>query len=146
MAVEDIGLADPNALQIALNGAQAYSMLGSPEGDLALAQVTVYLALSPKSISVYKAYGEAQKIARETGHLDPPNRILNAPTPFMKKMGVSEGYIYDPDIPNSFSGQEYFPEDLKRRTFYHPVERGFERELKKRLEYFSRLRSQNNCA
>lgn len=142
MAVEEVGLADPNALQVALNGAKAYSMLGSPEGDLALAQVVVYLALSPKSIAVHKGYKAAQKTAEDTGHIDPPKHILNAPTKFMKKMGISNEYIYDPETPNGFSGQDYFPKELGRMSFYKPIDRGFERELKKRLEYFSRLRSQ----
>ncbi len=140
MASEDIGLADPQALSIALNGWNVYQMLGSPEGELALAQVVLYLALSPKSNSAYTAYGLARKSASETGHFNPPKHILNAPTSLMKEMGYGEGYIYDPDTPHGFSGQDYFPEEMTRQSFYSPVERGFEREMKKRLEYFTRLR------
>lgn len=146
MATEDIGLADPQALNIALNGWQTYKMLGSPEGELALAEVLVYLALSPKSNAVYKAYGEARKLASDTGHLDPPKHILNAPTKLMKEFGYGEEYNYDHDLPSGFSGDFYFPKSLERPSFYHPVERGFEREMKKRLEYFQRLREhQGGC-
>jgi putative ATPase len=140
MATEDIGLADPQALNIALNGWQTYKMLGSPEGELALAEVVIYLALSPKSNAVYKAYGEARKLASDTGHLDPPKHILNAPTKLMKEFGYGEAYNYDHDLPSGFSGDFYFPQSMERPSFYHPVERGFEREMKKRLEYFQRLR------
>jgi putative ATPase len=130
MATEDVGLADPDALRIAIEGFNAYSMLGSPEGELALAQVVLYLALCPKSNAAYTAYGEARKLAQETGHLDPPPHILN----------YSEEYQYDPDTPYGFSGQDYFPGKMERPSFYKPVERGFEREMKKRLEYFTKLR------
>ncbi len=140
MASEDIGLADPQALSVALNGWNTYNMLGSPEGELALAQVVVYLALSPKSISVYRAYQKARESAANTGHLDPPKHIMNAPTSFMKANGYGKDYIYDPDTPESCSGQEYFPEELGRQSFYQPVPRGFEREMEKRLHYFSKLR------
>ncbi len=140
MASEDIGLADPQALAIALNGWNVYHMLGSPEGELALAQVVVYLALCPKSNASYAAYGKARKLASETGHFNPPKHILNAPTSLMKDMGYGEGYVYDPDTPQGFSGQNYFPDEIERQSFYSPVERGFEREMKKRLEYFTRLR------
>lgn len=140
MASEDIGLADPDALGIALNGWNVFHMLGSPEGELALAQVVVYLALSPKSNSVYTAYGEAKKISSETGHLDPPKHILNAPTKLMKEFGYGKEYQYDHDTEHGFSGADYFPDQVGRRSFYKPVERGFEREMKKRLEYFIRLR------
>jgi putative ATPase len=140
MASEDIGLADPQALSVALNGWNTYNMLGSPEGELALAQVVVYLALSPKSISVYRAYQKVCECAANTGHLDPPKHIMNAPTSFMKANGYGKDYIYDPDTPESFSGQEYFPEELGRQSFYQPVPRGFEREMEKRLHYFSKLR------
>lgn len=142
MATEDIGLADPNALQIALNGWNVYNMLGSPEGELALAQVVIYLALSPKSNAAYVAYGEAKELAAKTAHLDPPKNSLNAPTKLMKEMGYGKGYNYDHDLPNAFSGDNYFPETMERVAFYHPVERGFEREMKKRLDFFahSRLR------
>ena len=142
MASEDIGLADPEALTIALNGWNVYTMLGSPEGELALAQVVIYLALCPKSNAVYTAYGEARQKASDTGHLDPPKHILNAPTQLMQDFGYGEGYQYDPDTPYGFSGQDYFPKELGRQSFYHPVERGFEREMKKRLAYFNRLRNQ----
>lgn len=141
MASEDIGLADPEALGIALNGWNVYNMLGSPEGELALAQVVLYLALCPKSNAAYTAYGEAKQKAADTGHLDPPKHILNAPTKLMKELGYGKEYQYDPDTPYGFSGQDYFPEEVGRQTFYRPVERGFEREMKKRLEYFTRLRN-----
>jgi putative ATPase len=140
MAIEDIGLADPQAVRIALDGWDVYNMLGSPEGELALAQVVLYLALAPKSNATYVAYGDARKAAAETGHLDPPPHILNAPTKTMKELGYGKGYDYDPDTPHGFSGQNYFPDTLEQPTFYHPVERGFEREMKKRLDYFTRLR------
>lgn len=140
MAVEDIGLSDPQALQLAIAAKEAYEMLGSPEGELALAEVVVYLALSPKSNSLYQAYKEAKQIASQTGHLNPPAIILNAPTQLMKKLGYGRGYMYDHDQPEAFSGQNYFPTELERQQFYMPVERGFERELKKRLDYFEQLR------
>lgn len=140
MASEDIGLADPQALGIALHGWNVYKMLGSPEGELALAQVVLYLALCPKSNAIYTAYGSARQKAAETGHLDPPKHILNAPTKLMEEFGYGQSYQYDPDTPHGFSGQEYFPEEIGRETFYHPVPRGFEREMKKRLDYFTRLR------
>lgn len=141
MASEDIGLADPQALQLAINARDAFEMLGAPEGELALAQAIVYLALAPKSNAVYTAFAEACHLAEDTNHLDPPPIILNAPTPLMKKMGYGKGYIYDHDTPNAFSGQNYFPKEIKKRpSFYHPQERGFEREMKKRQEYFKKLR------
>lgn len=139
-ASEDIGLADPQALQIALQGWNAYHMLGSPEGELALAQVAIYLALCPKSTATYIAYETAKKTACETGHIGPPPCIINAPTSLMKEMGYGAGYVYDPDTALSFSGQNYFPEEVLERSFYAPVERGFEREMKKRLDYFTSLR------
>ncbi|MBI5272547.1 MAG: replication-associated recombination protein A [Chlamydiia bacterium] len=140
MASEDIGLADPHALGITLQAHDAYQRLGSPEGELALAEAVLYLALAPKSNAVYTAYTEARETASASGHLSPPKQILNAPTPLMKEMGYGQGYVYDPDTSRGFSGQEYFPEELGRKSFYSPVERGFEREMKKRLEYFSALR------
>lgn len=140
IASEDVGLADPQALSIALSGYNTYHMLGSPEGELALAQVVLYLALAPKSIALYSAYTQARELAAQTGHLDPPKHILNAPTPLMKEMGYGTDYIYDPDTPNHFSGQNYFPDGLERPSLYQPVERGFEREMKKRLDYFAKLR------
>lgn len=140
MASEDIGLADPQALLLAVAARDTYEMLGSPEGELALAQVVVYLALAPKSNSIYTAFGEAKKLAGETSHLDPPSIILNAPTRLMRKMGYGKGYIYDHGTPQGFSGQNYFPDGMTRPSFYHPVERGFEREMDKRMKYFKQLR------
>lgn len=140
MASEDIGLADPQALQLAIAARDAYEMLGSPEGELALAEVVVYLALAPKSNAIYTAYKNVTKAAAETGHLDPPYIILNAPTRMMKDFGYGKGYIYDHETPQAFSGQNYFPDGMERHTFYDPVERGFEREMKKRVSYFKNLR------
>ena len=140
-AVEDIGLADPNALQQAIAAQQAYSFLGSPEGELAICQAVIYLATAPKSNAGYVAFSNAQKLASKTGSLMPPKHILNAPTKFMKEQGYSNGYIYDPDTPNGFSGQNYFPEGIARHNLYNPVERGFEREIKKRMEYWDKLRN-----
>ncbi len=139
-AVEDIGLADPNALQVAIAAWSAYERLGSPEGDLALTQLVIYLGTAPKSIGNYRAQKAAYAAARATGSLMPPKNILNAPTKMMKEMGYNAGYIYDPDTENGFSGQNCFPESMGRQTFYQPVERGFEREIKKRLEYWDNLR------
>jgi putative ATPase len=141
MAVEDIGLADPQAEAVCLDGWQTYERLGSPEGELALAQAVVYLALAPKSNAVYTAYKAARAAARETGSLMPPKHILNAPTKMMKEIGYGAGYAYDHDAENGFSGQNYFPEGMKRPVWYLPPERGFERELKKRVEYFAKLRA-----
>lgn len=141
MAVEDIGLADPLALPQAVAGRDAYQMLGSPEGELALAQVVVYLALAPKSNAVYTAFKRATSTAKATGSPMPPKVILNAPTKLMQGEGYGDGYVYDHDTPEGFSGQEYFPEKIGRQQFYQPVERGFERDLIKRMEYFSRLRA-----
>lgn len=140
MAVEDIGLADPNALVQANAARDAYQMLGSPEGELALAQTVVYLATAPKSNGVYTAFKAANRAAKTSGSLLPPKHILNAPTKLMKEEGYGEGYQYDHDAPDGFSGQDYFPDDLGRKTFYDPPERGFERELRKRLDYWARLR------
>ncbi len=142
MAVEDIGLAEPQALQTTLAAWEAYERLGSPEGELALAQALVFLATAPKSNAAYTAYKAAQKSARETGSLMPPKHILNAPTKLMKTEGYGAGYEYDHDAPEFFSGQNYFPDGMKREEFYQPVERGFEREIKKRLEYWSKLRNE----
>lgn len=140
MASEDIGLADPQALILAIAARDAYEMLGSPEGELALAQVVIYLALAPKSNSAYVAFNQAKESASETNHLNPPSIILNAPTRLMRKMGYGKGYIYDHDTPAGFSGQEYFPPEMERQSFYEPVDRGFERELKKRMNYFKKMR------
>lgn len=144
VASEDIGLADPHALQIALNGYNTFHMLGSPEGELAIAEVVIYLALAPKSNALYKAYGKAREDAAKTGHLTPPKTILNAPTGLMKELGYGEGYQYDHDTPEGFSGQDYFPESLGRQNYYHPIPRGFEREMEKRLEYFKQLRQKKS--
>ncbi|MCZ4272876.1 replication-associated recombination protein A [Maritalea porphyrae] len=140
MAVEDIGLADPLALPQCVAARDAYQMLGSPEGELALAQAAVYLATAPKSNAVYTAYNQATAFAKKTGSPMPPKSILNAPTKLMKNEGYNKGYIYDHDTPEGFSGQDYFPDDLGRQEFYHPVERGFERDVQKRMDYFKRLR------
>ncbi len=142
MASEDIGMADPQALVIAIAARDAYEQLGTPEGELALAQACVYLATAPKSAAVYNAYNQARRVAKEHGSLVPPKHILNAPTKLMKNEGYGSGYLYDHDEPDAFSGQDYFPEDLGRETFYEPVERGFEREIRKRLEYWARLRAE----
>ena len=142
MAVEDIGLAEPEALRHCLAAKQAYEFLGSPEGELALAQATIFLALSPKSNAGYAAYKGASRAAQESGSAAPPAHILNAPTKLMKSQGFGEGYEYDHDAPEGFSGQNYFPDGMPRPEFYQPVERGFEREMKKRLEYFMKLRAQ----
>ncbi|MGA8165020.1 MAG: replication-associated recombination protein A [Waddliaceae bacterium] len=144
MASEDIGLADPQALQLAIAGRQTYELLGSPEGELALAEVVVYLALAPKSNAIYTALAHARQAASKTTHCDPPKHILNAPTPLMKRLEYGKGYAYDHDTPDGFSGQHYFPDDMQRVTFYVPKERGFEREMKKRADYFSRLRERYN--
>ena len=141
MAVEDIGLADPQAQGICVQAWQTYERLGSPEGELALAQAVTYLALAPKSNAGYVAYKAAMKEAKRTGSEPPPKHILNAPTALMKDQGYGDGYAYDHDAEDGFSGQNYFPEGVKRPVLYQPVERGFERELKRRLDYFSKLRS-----
>lgn len=142
MAVEDIGLADPQALSLAIAARDTYEMLGSPEGELALAEVTVYLALAPKSNSLYTAYQKATQVASQTGHMNPPTIILNAPTKLMKNLGYGKDYLYDHEQPEAFSGQNYFPDSMKREEFYHPVERGFEREMIKRMDYFKKLREE----
>ncbi|MDQ1847252.1 replication-associated recombination protein A [Gemmobacter fulvus] len=141
MAVEDIGLADPQAQEICLASWQTYERLGSPEGELALANAVVYIALAPKSNGVYVAYKAARAAARETGSQPPPLHIRNAPTKLMKEIGYGAGYAYDHDAEDGFSGQDYFPEGMRRPVFYIPPERGFERELKKRVEYFAKLRA-----
>lgn len=141
MAVEDIGMADPQALIQCENAWKTYERLGSPEGELALAQALIYLATAPKSNAGYVAYNQAMSAARKTGSLMPPAHILNAPTSMMKDLGYGAGYQYDPDTKDGFSGQNYFPEDMERSEFYKPVERGFERDIKKRLEYWAKLRA-----
>lgn len=144
MAVEDIGLADPQAQAVCIDSWQTYERLGSPEGELALANAVVYLALAPKSNGVYTAYKAARAAARETGSLMPPKHILNAPTRLMKDIGYGSGYAYDHDAEDGFSGQNYFPDDMKRPVFYAPPERGFERELRKRIDYFAKLRAKRD--
>ncbi|MEM7723445.1 MAG: replication-associated recombination protein A [Pseudomonadota bacterium] len=141
MAVEDIGLADPAAQRHCLDAWQTYERLGSPEGELALAQAVLYLALAPKSNATYVAYKDARRSAKSTGSHLPPKHILNAPTKMMKDQGYGKDYDYDHDAEDGFSGQNYFPEQMSRPSFYQPVERGFERDLKKRLEWFEGLRA-----
>jgi putative ATPase len=145
MAVEDIGLADPQALVVANAAKDAFDFLGSPEGELAIAQAVIYCACAPKSNAAYSAYKAAMRLARERGSLMPPKVILNAPTQLMKSEGYGSGYAYDHDQPDAFSGQDYWPEDLDRQKFYKPVERGFEREISKRLDYWEKLRKERGC-
>jgi putative ATPase len=140
MAVEDIGLADPQALIHARAAADAYEQLGSPEGELALANAVIYLATAPKSNAAYVAFKAASRVAKEAGSLMPPKTVLNAPTKLMKSEGYGADYEYDHDAPHAFSGQNYWPEKLGRQSFYDPRERGFERELRKRLEFWEKLR------
>ena len=139
-AVEDIGLADPQAVAQALAAWNTYDRLGSPEGELAIAQCVIYLATAPKSNAAYQAFGEASRMARDTGSLMPPMHILNAPTRLMRDLGYGKGYVYDQATEEGFSGQNYFPDGIARRNFYRPGERGFEREIKKRLDYWDKLR------
>lgn len=146
MAIEDIGLADPQAMTITLGAWETYERLGSPEGELALSEALIYLATAPKSNAVYMAYGEARAAAKSTGSLMPPKHILNAPTKLMKDIGYGKGYQYDPDTEHGFSGQDYFPEGMARQRFYEPLERGFEREVKKRIEYWDKLRQEKGKA
>ncbi|MBV9634026.1 MAG: replication-associated recombination protein A [Methylobacteriaceae bacterium] len=144
MAVEDIGLADPQALLIANAAKEAYDFLGSPEGELAIAQAVIYVATAPKSNAAYVAFKEAEQLAKEHGSLMPPKIILNAPTKLMKREGYGAGYAYDHDQPEAFSGQDYWPEGLGRHELYKPVERGFERELRRRLEFWAKLRRERS--
>ncbi len=146
MAVEDIGLADPQALVLANAAKDAYDFLGSPEGELAIAQAVIYVATAPKSNAAYKALGAAKRVAKEGGSLLPPKHILNSPTRLMQEEGYGEGYQYDHDTPDGFSGQDYFPEALGRRTFYDPPDRGFEREIRKRLDYWAKLRREKESS
>jgi putative ATPase len=141
-AVEDVGLADPQALVQAISAWEAYERLGSPEGELALAQAVIYLGTAPKSNAAYRAFSEVQRAAKETGSLSPPLHILNAPTGLMKSLGYGKGYAYDHNAPDAFSGQDYFPEGMSRRQFYQPAARGFEREVQKRLDYWAKLRAE----
>ena len=140
MASEDIGLADPNALAQALAAKDAYDFLGSPEGEIALAQAVVYLATAPKSNAIYKGFNAAWRRAKETGSLMPPKTILNAPTKLMREQEYGAGYHYDHDAPDAFSGQHYFPEGMERETYYRPTDRGCEREVRQRLEAWARRR------
>lgn len=144
-AVEDIGLADPQALVQANAAKEAYEFLGSPEGELALAQAVLYLATAPKSNAAYKGYKAAMRDARQKGSLMPPMHILNAPTRMMKDLGYGKDYAYDHEEEEGFSGQNYFPEGLQRQDYYQPVERGFERDIIKRLEYWQKLREKRNA-
>ncbi len=146
MAVEDIGLAEPQALVHTIAAWEAYDRLGSPEGELALAQAVIFLATSPKSNRGYVAFGEAKRAAAASGSLMPPMHAVNAPTRLMRELGYSEGYVYDPNAEDGFSGLNYFPDELKRERFYRPIERGFEREIKKRLDYWEKLRRQKEGA
>ncbi|MGH7089987.1 MAG: replication-associated recombination protein A, partial [Stellaceae bacterium] len=142
MAVEDVGLAEPQALVQTIAAWEAYDRLGSPEGELALAQAVIFLATAPKSNRAYVAFGAAQSAAKSSGSLMPPPHAVNAPTRLMRELGYGEGYVYDPDTAEGFSGLSYFPEGLQRQHFYRPAERGFEREIKKRLDYWEKLRQQ----
>ncbi|MEO2039017.1 MAG: replication-associated recombination protein A, partial [Martelella sp.] len=142
MASEDIGLADPQALVVANAAKDAYDFLGSPEGELALAEACVYLATAPKSNGVYTAFKAAMRAAKENGSLLPPKHILNAPTKLMKSEGYGDGYRYDHDQPDAFSGQDYFPTEMGRQKFYNPPDRGFEREINKRLQWWDKLRKE----
>jgi len=142
MASEDIGLADPNALVQCLAAKDAYDFLGSPEGELAIANAVLYLATAPKSNAGYKAYGAAARAARETGSLMPPKNILNAPTKLMKSVGYGKGYAYDHDADEAFSGDNYWPEEMEPQTFYTPTPRGFEAKIQERLAYWQKLRDE----
>lgn len=144
MAVEDIGLADPQALVVANAAKDAYDFLGSPEGELAIAQATIYVATAPKSNAAYVAYKAARRSAKENGSLLPPKHILNSPTKLMKSEGYGSGYQYDHDTSDAFSGQDYFPESLGREQYYDPPDRGFEREIRKRLDYWAKLRAEKS--
>ena len=145
MAIEDIGLADPNALLQAIAAKDTYDFLGSPEGELALAQTAIYLALAPKSNAAYVAFGGARRAAEEGGSLLPPKHILNAPTRLMKQEGYGRGYAYDHDADEAFSGQNYFPDSMARQSFYAPTAYGFEAELKARLDRFAALRKKRRA-
>ncbi len=143
-AVEDVGLADPNAMHVALTAWQLYERMGSPEGDLALTELVIYLGTAPKSTGNYRAQKAAYAAAKSSGSMPPPKNILNAPTKMMQNLGYGAGYIYEPDTASGFSGQNCFPDGMERQTFYTPVERGFEREIKKRLDYWNALREKIN--
>jgi putative ATPase len=145
-AAEDVGLSDPQALPLAISAWETYDRLGSPEGELALAMLVIYLGTAPKSNAAYIAYGVARAAAKSTGSLSPPMHILNAPTRLMKEIGYGKGYAYDHDQEEAFSGQDYFPDGMARQQFYRPVERGFEREVAKRLAYWQKLREKKSGA
>ena len=145
-AVEDIGMADPQALTQTIAAWQAYERLGSPEGELALAQLVIYLGTAPKSNAAYMAEKAAKRAAKQTGSLMPPMHILNAPTKMMKDLGYGAGYEYDHDAEDGFSGQDYFPDDMNRQRFYNPREIGFERDITKRLDYWDKLRREKSRA
>jgi len=142
ISIEDIGLADPDAQKVALQGWQTYERLGSPEGDLALGEVVIFLALAPKSVSAYRAFNESKDLATKTSHLPAPAFLVNAPTHLMKSLGMGKGYIYDPDTKEKFSGQNYFPEEIERPSLYKPTSLGYEKELKRRLDFFKEKRKQ----
>lgn len=144
MAVEDIGLADPQAATIALHAWQSFERLGAPEGELAIAQAVTYMATAPKSNAVYSAYKSALRHAKDTGSHMPPKHILNAPTGMMKDLGYGDGYAYDHDQEGAFSGQNYFPDEMARQNFYQPVPRGFEREIQKRMTYWDKKRAEKH--
>jgi putative ATPase len=146
MAVEDIGLADPQALTQALAAKDAFDFLGSPEGELALAQATIYLATAPKSNAAYMAMNSAMRAAREHGSLAPPKHILNAPTQMMADQGYGADYDYDHNTEDGFSGQNYFPDEVEPGKYYHPIERGFEREISKRLAYWAGLKAKRTAS
>jgi len=143
-AFEDIGMADPNALPQAIAAWEAFERIGSPEGELALAQAVIYLSTAPKSNAQYVAFKAASQAAKKTGSLSPPKHILNAPTSLMKDLGYGSGYSYDHDAEDGFSGQDYFPDDMMRENYYNPKEMGFERDVKKRLDYWANLRRTKN--
>ena len=142
-SIEDIGLSEPNAIQLSIASWQAYERLGSPEGELSIAQLVIYLATCPKSNTAYKAWNEVLKFNNNNPYGAPPLSLLNAPTNLMKELDYGKGYIYDHEVENSFSGQNCFPENIKRVKFYTPIERGYEREIKKRLQWWDKLRSKN---
>lgn len=146
MAVEDIGLASPQALPLCIAAWQAYERLGSPEGELALAEALLYLASAPKSVATYKAYGAARRAAKDHGSLMPPAHILNAPTKLMQEIGYGQDYVYDPDTEDGFSGQNYFPDGMRRETFYNPPGQGFEKDIRARIENWARMRAQKQKA
>jgi putative ATPase len=143
MAIEDVGLADPRALTLSIAAKDAYDFLGSPEGELAIAQAVIFLACAPKSNAAYSAYGAAREAAGRTGSLSPPMHILNAPTRLMKDLGYGKGYVYDPDTAEGFSGQNYFPDEMAREAYYQPTDFGLEKEIKARLVRWAALRGKS---